>query len=151
MTSGGEVGPTIIQGATAVDDRGAVRFVNDFDFRSVRRFYTVSNHRAGTVRAWHGHRREGKFATVLKGTALVCCVKVDDWAKPSPDLPVSRFVLSATKPGVLSIPPGFANGFMSLTDDDLIIFFSTASLEESLGDDVRFPARLWDPWAVEER
>jgi dTDP-4-dehydrorhamnose 3,5-epimerase-like enzyme len=103
------------------------------------------------VRAWHGHRREGKFATVLQGAALVCCVQIDDWVRPSPDLPVARFVLSAENPGVLEIPPGFANGFMSLTGDALITFFSTASLEESMDDDIRFPARLWDPWAVEER
>lgn len=151
MTLRAEEAPTLIRGGVAVDDRGAVRFVNEFNFGSVRRFYTVSNHRAGTVRAWHGHRREGKFAIVLRGSALVCCVKIDDWVKPSWDLPVSRFVLSAEVPAILGIPPGFANGFMSLTDDALITFFSTASLEESLDDDIRFPARLWDPWAVEER
>jgi dTDP-4-dehydrorhamnose 3,5-epimerase len=149
MTPEGQ--PTLIPGAIAVDDRGAVRFVNDFDFRGVQRFYTVSNHRAGMVRAWHGHRHEQKFVTVLQGAALVCCVKVDDWERPSPDLPVERFVLSADKPGVLSIPAGFANGFMSLTGDALVTFFSTAALGESLDDDIRFPARLWDPWGVEER
>jgi len=151
MTAPGHRQPTLIQGAVALDDRGAVRFVNDFDFASVRRFYTVTNHRVGTVRAWHGHRREGKFATVLQGAALLGCVEIDDWAAPSAALPVARFVLSATAPAVLAIPPGYANGFMSLTDDALIAFFSTAGLEESLDDDIRFPARFWDPWTVEER
>jgi hypothetical protein len=31
------------------------------------------------------------------------------------------------------------------------MFFSTSTLEESLRDDIRFPARYWDPWQVEER
>ena len=40
---------------------------------------------------------------------------------------------------------------MSLTDDAAVLFFSSSTLEESRGDDVRFPPRLWDPWQVEER
>ena len=49
--------PQLIAGGLAVDDRGAVGFVNEFDFAGVQRFYTVKNHRAGMVRAWHAHRR----------------------------------------------------------------------------------------------
>jgi dTDP-4-dehydrorhamnose 3,5-epimerase len=40
---------------------------------------------------------------------------------------------------------------MSLTVDAKIMFFSTSTLEESMKDDIRFPARRWDPWHVEER
>jgi dTDP-4-dehydrorhamnose 3,5-epimerase len=60
-------------------------------------------------------------------------------------------VLSAKKPSILEIPAGFANGFMTLTPDTIVCFFSSATLDESAADDIRFPARLWDPWAVEER
>jgi dTDP-4-dehydrorhamnose 3,5-epimerase len=45
--------PKIINGGIAPDDRGSVRFVNDFDFAKVKRFYQVENHRAGFIRAWH--------------------------------------------------------------------------------------------------
>jgi hypothetical protein len=31
------------------------------------------------------------------------------------------------------------------------MFFSTSTLEESAGDDVRFDARYWDVWGVVER
>jgi len=143
--------PSLLRGGLAVDDRGAVGFVNGFDFAGVKRFYTVQNHAAGFVRAWHGHRREAKYVTVVQGAMLIACVEVDDWDRPSPALPVHRFVLSASTPAVLYIPAGYANGNMSLTADAKAIFFSTATLEESGGDDVRFDARLWDPWAVEER
>lgn len=143
--------PVLLRGDLAVDDRGAVGFVNDFSFEGVKRFYSVENHAAGFVRAWHGHRREQKFVTAVSGSALVCAVQVDDWDQPSPDLTVHRHVLSARRPSVLFIPAGFANGFMSLTGDTKLLFFSTSSLEESLGDDVRFDSRLWDPWSVEER
>jgi dTDP-4-dehydrorhamnose 3,5-epimerase-like enzyme len=140
-----------VKGNLVVDDRGAVGFVNDFDLEAVRRFYTVTNHSAGFVRAWHAHRNERKFVTVVQGTALVCCVRVDDWEHPSPNVPVERFVLSALTPSVLAIPAGFANGFMSLAEDTTVLFFSSSTLEDSVDDDVRFPARHWDPWHVEER
>jgi dTDP-4-dehydrorhamnose 3,5-epimerase len=148
---GAPTGARLLKGGVAVDDRGEVGFVNDFSFAGVQRFYTVANHRRGFVRAWHGHRHEAKYATVVAGTMLVACVEIDDWDNPSLDLPVQRFVLSARTPAVLHIPAGFANGFMSLTDDARIVFFSTATLQESLSDDIRFPARKWDPWAIEER
>ena len=138
-------------GDIAVDDRGEVGFVNDFDFAGVKRFYTVRNHRRGFVRAWHGHRREAKYVTVTSGAALIAVVRIDDWEQPSPRLLPSRFVLSAVRPRVLFVPAGYANGFMSLTDDARLMFFSTATLAESLDDDVRFDARYWDPWTVEER
>jgi dTDP-4-dehydrorhamnose 3,5-epimerase len=141
----------LLKGGLAVDDRGEVGFVNDFSFSDVKRFYTVANHRRGFVRAWHGHRHEAKYATVVSGSMLVCCVEVDCWEGPSAELRVQRFVMSEKSPGVLYIPAGFANGFMSLTDGAKIVFFSTRTLQESLDDDIRFPARFWDPWSVEER
>ena len=54
-------------------------------------------------------------------------------------------------PAVLAIPAGYANGAMSLLPDTKLLYFSDASLYESLGDDFRFPARHWDPWTVAER
>jgi dTDP-4-dehydrorhamnose 3,5-epimerase len=145
------VEPRLIKGALVTDDRGEVGFVNDFDFADVKRFYVVSNHAAGFIRAWHGHRREAKYVTVVQGAMLIACVQIDNWESPSPALPVQRFVLSAKSPAVLFIPAGYANGNMSLTDDARAMFFSTSTLEESKGDDIRFDARLWDPWRVEER
>jgi dTDP-4-dehydrorhamnose 3,5-epimerase-like enzyme len=143
--------PKLMSGDLAVDDRGEVGFVNDFDFAGVKRFYSVRNHHRGFVRAWHGHRREAKYVTVVHGAALVAAVRIDDWDRPSADLTVSRYVLSAARPRVLFIPAGYANGFMSLTDDARLMFFSTSSLAESQGDDIRFEARYWNPWVVEER
>ena len=143
--------PTLINGDLAVDDRGQVTFVNDFDFAGVKRFYSVRNHRQGFVRAWHGHRKEAKYVTVVAGAALVGAVAIDNWDKPSRDLKVDRYVLSAQKPRVLFIPAGYANGFMSLTEDAHLMFFSTSTVEESRNDDVRVDARYWDIWTVEER
>jgi dTDP-4-dehydrorhamnose 3,5-epimerase-like enzyme len=141
----------LLEGSLVVDDRGEVGFVNEFVFVGVKRFYTVKNHRRGLVRAWHAHRYEAKYVSVLEGAAVVGAVRIDDWDKPAAAAPVTRYVLSAKKPCVLYIPAGYANGFMSLTDDTRLIFYSTATLLESQGDDVRYDARLWNIWDVAER
>jgi len=143
--------PFLIEGGLSVDDRGEVGFVNEFDMHSVRRFYTVCNHKAGFVRAWHAHKKERKFVTVVNGAAIVGAVCIDSWEKPSKDLYVHRYVLSEKKPAVLFVPSGYANGFMTLTEDTKLMFFSTAMLEESEGDDIRYDADYWNPWVIIER
>jgi dTDP-4-dehydrorhamnose 3,5-epimerase-like enzyme len=143
--------PALIRGGLAEDDRGELGFVNDFAFEGVKRFYTVSNYRQGFVRAWHAHRLEAKYVTAVCGAALVGVVPIDNWEHPSREARVERFVLSANKPSILYVPRGHANGFMSLTPDLKLMFFSTAALEESRGDDIRFDARHWDIWHVAER
>lgn len=146
-----EEAPKLIEGGLAVDDRGQIIFANDFDFRNVKRFYMVKNHKAGMVRAWHGHKKEAKFVLCVDGAAVVGAVKIDNWDNPNKYAEINRFALSSKKPALLYIPAGYANGFMSLNDDTQLIFFSTSTLDESKGDDIRFPARYWDVWQVEER
>ena len=38
-----------------------------------------------------------------------------------------------------------------LTEDAKLMFFSTSTLQQSAGDDIRYDARHWDIWTVEER
>lgn len=135
----------LINGGIAVDDRGSVTFINDFDFKDVKRFYMVSNHSKGFIRAWHGHKKEAKYVLVTRGAALVCTTPLDEY-----DL--EKVVLSATKPQILHIPAGYYNGFKTLTDDAQLMFFSTSTLEESAGDDIRLPADQWsNVWEIEQR
>lgn len=143
--------PKLIKGGIAVDDRGSVSFVNDFNFADVKRYYMIKNHRQGFIRAWHGHKKEAKYFSVVKGTALLCGVCVDNWDAPSKDLKVHRFVMSETAPAVLYLPAGYANGAMSITEDAQIIVFSTATLQDSLNDAIQFDSRFWNPWTIEER
>lgn len=136
----------LFEGRIVADDRGTVRFINDFNFEGVKRFYQVENHRSGYIRAWHAHNREGKYVYVVTGAALIGVVNFnDDNAVPE------KFVLSAEIPKVLWIPSGNANGFMSLRENTKIIFYSTSTLEESHGDDIRFPYNKWDIWEEDYR
>jgi dTDP-4-dehydrorhamnose 3,5-epimerase-like enzyme len=142
---------TMMDGGVGVDDRGQVSFVNGFDFQGVKRFYLVRNHKKGFIRAWHAHKLEGKYVSILQGSAIVGAVKIVDFENPDKNAETNRFIMSASKPSVLAIPPGYANGAMTLTDDAIVAYFSTTSLGESEGDDYRLEARYWDIWSVEER
>lgn len=134
----------LINGGIAVDDRGSVRFVNDFNFDGVKRFYQVENHRRGFIRAWHGHKKEGKYVYVTSGSALVGIVNMETEE-------ISKFVLSDKSPKILWIPPGYYNGFKSLEENTKILFLSTSTLEESLGDDIREEHNRWNIWEEEYR
>ena len=136
--------PFLIPGGVAVDDRGSVRFVNDFNFSDVKRFYQVENHRQGFIRAWHGHKKEGKYVYVSSGTAIIGIVNMETEE-------VQKFVLSSKSPKVLFIPPNNYNGFKTLEDNTSVLFFSTTSLEESLGDDIRQDYDKWDVWSEDFR
>jgi len=140
----------IIDGGIAVDDRGKLTFVNDFDFKNVKRFYMVENHTEGFIRAWHAHKKEGKYVFVPSGNILIGLVKIDDWDNPQ-NKDINIYILSAAKPQVLYIPPGYANGFMNLVKETKVIFFSTSTLKESMGDDIRYAWDKWNIWEIEKR
>lgn len=139
----------IYKGGIAVDDRGSLRFVNDFDFANVKRFYQVENHRVGFIRAWHGHQKEGKYVYVPSGSALIGVVPID--AEPGDMSNVQKYVLSSKNPSVLFIPAGNYNGFMNLEENTKVLFFSTSTLDESKGDDIRKEYDTWNIWEEDFR
>jgi dTDP-4-dehydrorhamnose 3,5-epimerase len=143
--------PTLLHGAASVDDRGVLTYINGFPLQSYKRFYTVSNHSQGFVRAWHGHMLESKTLFVLQGSILACAVKMTDVKSPDKNQEITRVVLDSRNPAALFVPSGFANGFMSLTADSTLLIFSSTTLEESKGDDYRFPFDYWNPWEIVPR
>ncbi len=135
--------PHVIEGGLHVDGRGTVTFVNDFDFEGVDRFYTIRAHRAHEPRGWRGHRIEHKWFTVVQGSVLLAVVAPDHWTLPSGNLPVSSFVLSNARPAVLSVPPGHATAITGLTEDAILVVFSSGSIQDAKEDDHLFPVDTW--------
>ena len=129
----------IFNGGIAVDDRGSVSFVNDFDFKGVKRFYMVQNHEKGFVRAWHGHKKESKYILVTRGTIRLILVNMETEIQ-------EEYILSDKKPQILFIPAGYYNGFQTLADDTQVMFFSTTTLEESKDDDYREKWNKFNEW-----
>lgn len=125
----------LYEGKVFIDDRGTLRFFNEFNFQDagIKRFYQVENHEQGFIRAWHGHKIEGKYAYVARGSAWVAAVDMNDTTQ------AERYILSDKNQRILFIPPGKYNGFQTLESDTIIMFFSTTTTEESKDDDFRQP------------
>jgi len=137
--------PYPIKKGFSEDHRGSVEFYNDLDLSIFKRFYVVNNPKQGTVRAWHGHKMEGKLIKVTEGSFLVGAIKIDNWDSPSKELKLELFEIN-TNTGLLYIPPQYANGAMNLVPNSSIMYFSTSHLSASIKDDYRFESKFWDPW-----
>ena len=125
----------LIQGGAHTDARGTLRFCNDFNMASVRRFYIIANSVEQPVRGWIGHKRETKWFFPLKGTTTVT---VESMSEPTCPTCSTRFNLSATSPSVLKIPGG--NWFcIEQHDGAEVMVFSDCKVGEYENDDLRRP------------
>lgn len=135
--------PTIIRGSKLKDIKGTIQFANDFTFKKIKRFYHIILHDSFTIRAFHGHFIEEKYAYVSRGKVLVCAIPIDDKQKPNKNVKIFTFELTSENPHVVQIPAGYANGMQALQENSEVIFFSTLSLSDSRQDDYRFPEDYW--------
>lgn len=138
--------PLIIHGGTFSDERGSMRFVNDFHLEDVRRFYFIKHTDTSIIRAWQGHQFEKKYFYPISGSFVVAWVKIDNFNKPSKNLISEYHILSAENSEIISIPKGYANGLKALEDNSEIMVFSDMDLEKSVNEKIRFPADWWLDW-----
>ena len=143
--------PKLVIGNKIYDNRGSLRFSNDLNFKKIKRFYIVHNYNKNFIRAWHGHLKEEKYISCIKGTFQVSAVKIDNVKKPNKKNKIFNFFLNKSDANFVHIPKGYANGSMSLEENSELLIFSTSSLDESLKDDFRFDAKYWNPWNIEFR
>ncbi|MDD2565103.1 MAG: dTDP-4-dehydrorhamnose 3,5-epimerase family protein [Salinivirgaceae bacterium] len=133
----------IIDGGSFIDNRGRIRFANEFDMKSIRRFYTIDIPDTSIIRAWQGHKKETKYFFVQRGSFLVGVVQIDNWESPSEKLMVETITLSETESRILVIEGGYANGFKALEANSSVTIFSDMTIAESKNDDFRFPPEYW--------
>lgn len=152
--------PKVLDLPSYPDDRGALTPVFNGEYRQsdrtcsiagvtltdVSRAYFINNSQKGVIRGFHYHEHETKYFVILRGMAKFVAGNPEDVA----DLHVH--VLTERKPQMLIIPPGYANGWMSLTDDCLLLALSSSTFEESKHDDKRYPVDYFgDVWKVKGR
>lgn len=135
----------------SIDDRGTfVPFLNISDKlipnSTIKRIYYVYNHGRNVVRGFHFHKKEWKLFIAVSGSAKITAIN------PKKSKEVFTFVSSVRKPVLVVIPPGYANGWMSLEENTTLLCCSTASLTESLADDHRYNPYKWgDVWQIKPR
>ncbi len=136
------------------DDRGCfVPFSNALsldltkaDVPVPKRAYVVVNYGRGVVRGFHFHEHEWKYFFVANGAAKFVAI--------DPNEPREQyvFVASARKPGLVVVPPYYANGSVSLEDQTIIVCLSSSTFDESIADDKRYDPFTWgDLWSVKSR
>lgn len=130
---------TSIKGGIAQDERGGIRFVNDFDMTPIKRFYIIKNTDTALIRGWRGHRIEQRWFYALSGSFSVDIIKIDNWANPSTDLEVENFVLSALDLEVLYISEGYATAIRALEEGSELLVHSDYPLSHAPEDNYTYP------------
>jgi dTDP-4-dehydrorhamnose 3,5-epimerase-like enzyme len=132
--------PTIIKGGSFSDDRGLMRFVNNFRFDDVKRFYFIKHPDLSVKRAWQGHQLEKKYFYPISGTFVIAWVKIDDFIHPDLNLICDYHILSAKNSEIITLPKGYANGIKALEANSELMIFSDMCLNESVNEKIRYPS-----------
>lgn len=131
--------PTIIKGNRHQDDRGTIRYNNDFKTLGIKRVYTIENVDTQFIRAWQGHRVEQRWFSAIAGSFTIRLVKIDFWDNPGKDLPVLEFIISSENLDVLYVPAGYANSVQANDEQSKLLVFADYDLGE-VQDEIRFPS-----------
>lgn len=140
--------PRIIEVPLYIDDRGTVygAFDKMHEF-GIKRTYVVENHAANFLRAWHGHRKAATYIHVISGVAMVAAANMDN----HDDYFIAT--LSAQKPSLLYVPPGYYNGAKNLVTGTRLLVYSTVTMDEVKNDNFRLKWNEIHPemWEVQPR
>lgn len=120
----------IIEGSSFQDNRGFIRFINNFDLEKVRRMYLIKPE-MNVIRAWQGHKKESKWFYVLSGSFQVQTINMLDLNNRQ------NIILKSNENKLLNIEPGNYNGFLALEESSEVLVFSDQTIEESKEDDFR--------------
>ena len=155
--------PQILKVQSISDDRGyLIPFTDHIDHDLFHRCYIVGDYGKRIIRGLHYHKEEMKIFTIVSGAAKFITIKLsEDMAdrndfeeiqthlKDNPEL-IETFVLSSRHQGVLIIPAYYANGWMSLEDNTILVSLSNLRFEKAMHDDIRISPKAIDKiyWEV---
>ncbi|MHC8947783.1 WxcM-like domain-containing protein [Sphingobacterium hungaricum] len=128
-----------IQGGEFTDDRGQIRFVNEFDMSRVKRFYIIKNKDTEFVRGWRAHRVEERWFYALSGSFIIDLVLIDNWNSASPDLPVRKYRLSSENQQIIHVPAGYGTAIQALESNSELLVFADHGIENAKNDDYTWP------------
>lgn len=129
--------PKIISGKIHNDDRGSLKYNNNFDLSPIKRMYLIENDNALIKRGWQGHKIEQRWFTATSGHFLIQLLKIDHWENPSNNLKSILFELSSATFDVLHIPSGYVTYIESQALDSKLLVMSDYKLGE-IEDDFKY-------------
>jgi dTDP-4-dehydrorhamnose 3,5-epimerase-like enzyme len=109
---------------------------------NIKRIYVIENKNEDIVRAWQGHKIEQRWFSVIEGKFRIQLIEVDNWDKPSKNLPKIEFILKSENLDVLHVPPGFISCIQSLDKKSKLIAFTDYKLGE-INDEFKYPTNYF--------
>ena len=155
--------PLLMEIQSISDDRGLlIPFTDNIDHDLFHRCYVVEDYGRHVIRGLHYHKREIKIFTIVSGAAKFITLKLpEELADRNSEKEIKAYlgenpqsvrtwVLSSRHHGVLIVPPYYANGWISLEDNTILVSLSNLRFEEAKGDDIRINPYIIgeDKWQV---
>ena len=151
--------PNLFKVNSISDDRGyLIPFTDHIDHNLFHRCYVVGDYGKGVIRGLHYHKLEMKIFTIVYGAAKFITVdimpemadkndskEIESYLSKNPDK-IQSFVLSSRHHGVVCIPPNFANGWVSLEDNTILLSLSNLRYKPAMDDDIRI-----DPYLINKK
>ena len=103
---------------------------------SVRQIYTTCT-REGVVKAWYKHAIQVDSFFVLEGKMRI--ILIDDRPDPACRGATQEFLMSATQPRIITVPPGIWHGFQSLSGNLHILHANSHPFCFEGPDEMRMP------------
>lgn len=128
----------LLQGDKYSDVRGTLTYNNAFDASAIKRIYTIENASTTFVRGWQGHQIEQRWFAAMSGSFEITVIVIDDFDKPSEDLEVEKYVLTADELTYLHVGAGRITAIQALEEDSKLLVLADYGVGE-IQDEVRYP------------
>ncbi len=129
--------PILLKGNCHTDDRGNVKYNNNFDASEVKRTYIIENKSTVFKRGWQGHQVEQRWFSALSGSFQIQLIKVDDWEHPSRTLNPFVFQLESETLDVLHIPAGYISCIQATKENSKLLVMADYLLGQ-ISDEFRY-------------
>lgn len=130
--------PSLIKGNCYNDERGNLRFNNDFDSTMIKRIYFIENANINFERAWQGHKIEQRWFSAIQGKFLIKLIEIDNWDTPNNDLQSIDYELNSECLDILHIPAGFITYIKAIEENSKLMVLADYIFGE-VNDEYRFP------------
>jgi len=134
--------PELIPGGSHTDNRGSIRFNNDFNATYIKRIYTIENESTKFIRSWQGHAIERRWFSAIKGCFEIKLIKIDNWENPNKSAEIFTSILEDKNLDTLCVPKGYVSSIQALEENSKLFVMSDHLLGE-VKDEYRFESNYF--------
>jgi hypothetical protein len=129
--------PNIIKGAFHQDERGKLKYNNQFNAFGIKRLYFIQNRDTNFERGWQGHKIEQRWFSAVSGKFEIKVIQIDDWENPNANVTPKKFEISSDNFDVLHIPSGCITCIRATEENSKLLVMSDYLLGET-NDEYRY-------------